>query len=77
MISDALEVPALQRYGASVPVRASNAGVDVLLYAATDAGGAFDALRRAHRTGRLSTSRLKASYTRIMRLKAELAAAQG
>ena len=69
IISDALEVPALRRYGNRVSVMASNAGVDVLLYTSTNAGGAFDALLSAHRRGDLSAHRLTASYERIMALK--------
>lgn len=69
VISDALEVPALRPYGAQVPVLASNAGVDILLYVGTDAGGAYGTMLAAHRDGRMSTRSLEASYERIMALK--------
>jgi beta-glucosidase-like glycosyl hydrolase len=73
IISDAIEVPALQRYGSRVAVMAANAGVDVLLYTSTNAGGAFDAMLGAHRRGDLSSKRLQASHKRIMALKEAVA----
>ena len=70
VISDDLGTPALASYGGQVPVLASNAGVDILLYVDTAAKGAYSALVDAYRSGELSRSRLRASYKRIMALKA-------
>ena len=69
VISDDLGTPALQAYGAAVPVLASNAGVDILLYVDTAARGAYSTLPKAYRTHQLSSPRLKASYKRVMALK--------
>jgi beta-N-acetylhexosaminidase len=69
IISDGLEVPVMARYGSRVPVLASRAGVDILLYADTNARGAFDTMLAANKHGQLPTSVLQASYRRIVALK--------
>jgi beta-N-acetylhexosaminidase len=69
VVSDDLGTPALASYGRQVPVLASNAGVDILLYVDTAARGAYSALVKANRSGELPSSRLRASYRRIMALK--------
>jgi beta-N-acetylhexosaminidase len=69
VISDDLGTPALQSFGGQIPVFASNAGVDILLYVDTAARGAYSAMATAYKSGALSPSKLKASYKRIMALK--------
>jgi beta-N-acetylhexosaminidase len=69
VISDDLGTPALASYGGQVPVLASNAGVDILLYVDTAGRDAYSAMVNAYRSGELPASRLKASYRRIMALK--------
>lgn len=73
VISDDLGTPALAAFGSDVPVLASNAGVDILLYVDSKARGAYSAMIQASNSGKLLRSRLEASYKRIMRLKAWVA----
>jgi beta-N-acetylhexosaminidase len=77
-ISDDLLAPAIAseypRRGAAV--RASAAGVDVLLFAAHDAPGISSALAGAVRTGQLDEARLRASCERIVALKERLASGE-
>jgi beta-N-acetylhexosaminidase len=76
VISDALEAPAVRRYGAELPLLATRAGVDILLYSDANAAGAFDVMRSAYRAGTLSHKRLASSYARIMALKRRVAGAR-
>jgi beta-N-acetylhexosaminidase len=75
VISDDLGTPALASYHGQVPVLASNAGVDILLYVDTAARGAYSAMAKAYRSGELPASHLRASYRRIMALKKWVAGA--
>ena len=59
----------MRRYGAELPLLATNAGVDILLYSDANASGAFDQMRSAYRAGTLSPRRLRSSYDRIIALK--------
>lgn len=73
-ISDALETPAL----ADEPTpaqRALNAGLDLLLYANTEAGSAraYSILLRDARAGRIPRARIEEAAKRVLRLKAFLA----
>jgi beta-N-acetylhexosaminidase len=73
VISDALEAPGpSKRSGAAV--RASAAGVDVLLYTnEADSAAAFGELVAAVRDGSLPRGRVQAAWTRIQALKQRLA----
>ena len=73
VISDDLGTPSLAAHGSDVPVLASNAGVDILLYVDSKARGAYSAMVKALESGKLRRSRLEASYQRIMALKAWVA----
>ena len=73
-ISDALETPALA--GEPTPARrALNAGLDLLLYANTEAGSAraYEILLRDARAGRIPRARIEQAAKRMLRLKAFLA----
>jgi beta-N-acetylhexosaminidase len=71
-ITDALDAPAMRRYGSigRRSVRATKAGVDLLLF--TDDGGSLDALVGAARKGQLSRSALRESTRRTLKLRASL-----
>jgi beta-N-acetylhexosaminidase len=73
-ISDALETPALA--GEPTPARrALTAGLDLLLYANTEAGSAraYSVLLRDARAGRIPRARIEQAAKRVLRLKAFLA----
>jgi beta-N-acetylhexosaminidase len=71
-ITDALDAPAMRRYGSlgRRSVLATKAGVDLLLF--TDDGASVDALVKATRGGRLSRAALRASTRRTLELRASL-----
>jgi beta-N-acetylhexosaminidase len=75
VISDDLLAPAIasEYPRRSAAVRASAAGVDVLLFAARDAPGIASALAGAVQAGDLDEARLRASCERIVALKERLA----
>jgi beta-N-acetylhexosaminidase len=75
LISDDLGVPALRRFGADTPQLVTKAGVDILLYASTDAGTAYRSLLRDLRSGRIERSRVEGQVRRIIRLKRWIARA--
>jgi beta-glucosidase-like glycosyl hydrolase len=73
-ISDALETPALA--SETTPARrALTAGLDLLLYANTEAGSAraYAILLRDARAGRIPRARIDQAAKRVLRLKAFLA----
>jgi beta-N-acetylhexosaminidase len=72
-ITDALDAPALHRYGSlgRRGVLATKAGVDVLLYTGSG-GGSVDALVRAVRSGSISRAALRSSARRTLQLRASL-----
>ena len=71
-ITDALDAPAMRRYGSlgRRSVLATKAGVDLLLF--TDDGGSVDALVGATRSGSISRASLRDSTRRILRLRSSL-----
>jgi beta-N-acetylhexosaminidase len=71
-ITDALDAPAMRRYGSigRRSVRATKAGVDLLLF--TDDGNSVDALVGAARKGQLSRAALRESTRRTLKLRASL-----
>jgi beta-N-acetylhexosaminidase len=71
-ITDALDAPAMRRYGSigRRSVLATKAGVDLLLF--TDDGGSVGALVKATRSGQLSKPALRASTRRTLELRASL-----
>jgi beta-N-acetylhexosaminidase len=71
-ITDALDAPAMRRYGSlgRRSVLATEAGVDLLLF--TDDGGSIDALVSATRSGSISRAALRDSTRRILRLRSSL-----
>ena len=69
VISDELRTPGLAPYGDAVPRLASNAGVDLLLYANSDGAAAYEQLLRDARAGRISRARLEQQVRRIIALK--------
>jgi beta-N-acetylhexosaminidase len=71
-ITDALDAPAMRRYGSigRRSVRATQAGVDLLLF--TDDGGSVSALVKATRSGQLSHAAMRASTRRTLELRASL-----
>jgi beta-N-acetylhexosaminidase len=71
-ITDALDAPAMARYGSRGrrAVLATQAGVDLMLY--TDDSGSVQALVDATRTGRLSRKALRGSARRVLELRATL-----
>jgi beta-N-acetylhexosaminidase len=71
-ITDALDAPAMRRYGSlgRRSVLATKAGLDLLLF--TDDGGSLDALVRAARKGQLSRAALRASTRRTLGLRESL-----
>jgi beta-N-acetylhexosaminidase len=75
-ISDDLEAPAFAPYGgpAGAGMKATQAGVDLLLYARTYAAAAHasDALAAAVRSGAVDRDALEASRRRIEALRASL-----
>jgi beta-glucosidase-like glycosyl hydrolase len=74
VITDDLETPGVSRYP-DAAVRAVNAGVDLLLYAKTEAAStaAHRALMAARRAGRLDSAAVRAALRRIRVLKRTLA----
>jgi beta-N-acetylhexosaminidase len=76
-ISDDLQTPAFAPWGgdAGAAVRATRAGVDLLLFAQSydGAGAAAEAVEDAVRDGRLSRRALQASGERVRRLRTSLA----
>ncbi|HEV2061601.1 MAG TPA: glycoside hydrolase family 3 N-terminal domain-containing protein, partial [Solirubrobacteraceae bacterium] len=73
-ISDALETPALANERTPAR-RALTAGLDLLLYANTEAGSAraYEILLRDARAGRIPRARIEQAAKRVLRLKAFLA----
>ena len=74
VITDALSAPGPAAYP-DAPIRALNAGVDVLLYSSgeADSARAFTALVSAVRSGKLPLATLQASDARVQTLKRWLA----
>lgn len=77
-ISDDLLAPAIaaEYPGREAAVRASAAGVDVLLFAARDAPGIAPALAGAVQSGELDEARLRAACERVVALKERLASGE-
>ncbi len=75
VITDTMGAPAILRYP-DAPVRALQAGVDVLLYSDSEAASkqAFAELMQAVRSHHLSRATLLAHYRRVQKLKAWLPA---
>jgi beta-N-acetylhexosaminidase len=74
VITDALSTPGPEAYS-DAPVRALNAGVDILLYSSgeTDSARAFPVIVNAVRSGKLALATLEASDSRVQALKRWLA----
>jgi beta-N-acetylhexosaminidase len=69
VISDDLNVPGLRRFGDAAARMATNAGVDVLMFASGDGTSAYRALLHSVRSGAVDRSLVRRQVRRIIDLK--------